>query len=256
MDKTKVVYTDSQYSSLADHTIQFLTDTGRLKSTVHPYAQSVMREDKRKGSLEEIKLICDVDESHLIMLLEGKILSLDDVAPILKEIQILRNHNFEPILRLPMPRGLYMTYESYMIAKLGNQIGGNLQLARSRNNINATINNLRIRDDLLELIQALWRLIASMTLLAKKYVNTSFPIYSQYQTALPGTFGHYLMAIVESLLEHINQLIILLDSSMKSPLGACSGGGTTLPIDPQVTADLLASKQNSEIQLMLLVTEI
>ncbi|MDQ0416652.1 argininosuccinate lyase [Croceifilum oryzae] len=240
--RIEAVYRDRSNSSLADYTLQFLENTGRLSSTLHPYAQAVMKTEKRRTSLEEIRLICDIDEAHQIMLLESGILPQDDVIPVLKEIRRLREHDFESVLSLPTPRGLYLTYESYMIAQLGERLGGNLQLARSRNDINATMNHLIIRDHGLELIQTLWRLMSSMTLLAKKYTNTVFPIYSQYQTALPGTFGHYLMAIVESLLDHTNQWISLLNGSMKSPLGACSGGGTTLPIHTDITVELLGFK--------------
>ncbi|SFX57605.1 argininosuccinate lyase [Thermoactinomyces sp. DSM 45891] len=237
--RIETVYCDRKDPSLADHTLHFLESTGRLSSTLHPYAQAVMKTEKSRTSLEEIRLICDIDEAHQIMLLESGILPHDDVIPVLREIQRLRGLEFESVLSLPAPRGLYLTYESYMIAQLGERLGGNLQLARSRNDINATMNHLFIRDHGLDLIQTLWRLMSSMTLLSRKYVNTVFPIYSQYQTALPGTFGHYLMAIVESLLDHTHQLSSLLEWSMKSPLGAGSGGGTTLPINPNITAQLL-----------------
>ncbi|SDZ33483.1 lyase family protein [Thermoactinomyces sp. DSM 45892] len=240
--RVEAVYRDRMDPSLADHTLRFLENTGRLRSTIHPYAQAVMKAEKRRTSLEEIRFICDIDEAHQIMLLESGILPHDDVISVLSEIQRLREFDFESVLRLPAPRGLYLTYESYMIAQLGERLGGNLQLARSRNDINATMNHLFIRDHGLELIQTLWRLMSSMTLLARKYVNTVFPIYSQYQTALPGTFGHYLMAIVESLLDHTHKWISLLECSLKSPLGAGSGGGTTLPINTNITAQLLGFK--------------
>ncbi|TCP67346.1 lyase family protein [Baia soyae] len=237
--RIEAVYREIKDPSLADYTLHFLENTGRLSSTLHPYAQAVMKAEKRRTSLEEIRLICDIDEAHQIMLLESGILPHDDVIPVLKEIQRLRECDFESVLSLPTPRGLYLTYESYMISQLGERLGGNLQLARSRNDMNAAMNHLFIRDHGLELMETLWRLMSSMTLLARKHTNTVFPIYSQYQTALPGTFGHYLMAVVESLLDHTNQLTSLLEWSMKSPLGACSGGGTTLPIHADITAELL-----------------
>ncbi|WP_043978039.1 lyase family protein [Priestia megaterium] len=228
------------FNSENDVTLKFLTDTGRLNSTLHPYANDKV--NSRLSEDREIEIICDIDEAHLLMLVQKNIIPYEHGKIILKEISKLKKDKFQQVLNLPKPRGLYMTYEGYIISKVGKEIGGNLQISRSRNDINATINNISIRDLLINLIDTLLRLTASITLNAIKNIDKILPIYSQYQIALPGRLGHYLMAAAESLLEKSEKLIDLVDLSMKSPLGAGSGGGTTIPIDVRITSELLGFK--------------
>ena len=49
------------------------------------------------------------------------------------------------------------------------------------------------------------------------------PIYSQYQTAMPGSAGHYLVAQCEILLGTLDALSSLRDGLTVSPLGASRG---------------------------------
>ncbi|PEM18978.1 lyase family protein [Bacillus wiedmannii] len=216
-----------------------LEDTGRLKTTLHPYIGKIISEDvSLDNKLDEIRILLSIDEAHILMLNRQKLVSSEHLKKLLVEINKIRENNYEDIIKLPKPRGLYLTYEQYLISKLGARIGLNLQLARSRNDLNATTNAIICRDITIQLLEKLIELISRLSLMGLKHARTVLPIYSQFQTALPGTLGHYLMGFVESIQMSAESLYKLLDQ-IHCPLGAGSGGGTTLPIDTAYTARLL-----------------
>lgn len=220
-----------------------LENTGRLKSTLHPYIKNKLSEKSAPGNeLNEIRSLLLIDEAHILMLSKQKLVSPEHSNKLLIEIDKIRKNNYEDIIKLPKPRGLYLTYEQYLISKVGSDIGANLQLARSRNDLNATTNAIICRDIIIRLIERLIELTCQLTLKGLKHSKTILPIYSQYQTALPGTLGHYLMGFVESIQMSAESLYKLLDQ-IHCPLGAGSGGGTTLPIDIYYTAELLGFKK-------------
>jgi len=72
------------------------------------------------------------------------------------------------------------------------------------------------------------------------------PAYTHYQPAVPTTLGHYLAGVVSALTRSIAVLVAAADDLDISPLGAGAVGGTTLPIRPERTAELLGFSDISE----------
>ncbi|SDY61275.1 argininosuccinate lyase [Evansella caseinilytica] len=214
-----------------------LNNTGRIKSLLHPFIKKILSVEFDLAS-KEIQSLISIDETHIIMLSKQGVICKEKAGILLKEIQSLKENNYEAIRDLPKPRGLYLSYENLLINKLGEDIAGNLQLGRSRNDINATTNSLICRDLGLNLISVLNRFNSSLVLNSLIHKDLNFPIYSQYQTALAGSFGHYLMAIFESLHHETLNLIHVL-KKVSSPLGAAAGGGTIVPTNQNITSVLL-----------------
>jgi argininosuccinate lyase len=230
------------YKSYVDSNLNYVSkeNTGRVKSYLHKYAKYNLESlSNDVNEVNEYSLISNIDVAHILMLDAEGIIDKKHVSKLLKEIYRLRKENFKPLIDNPSPRGYYFSYENNMIEMLGEEIGGNLQIGRSRNDINATINVLKSREKLIKLIRELLNLISSIILLSKSHLNTKFPIYSQYQLALTGEISHYLIGIGEMLFSQLEELVNQLVKSKVSPLGAVSGGGTTIPINPSMTAHLL-----------------
>ncbi|KVK78698.1 lyase family protein [Burkholderia sp. MSMB1498] len=193
--------------------------------------------------LAELDYLFDLNEAHLVMLGATHVVGLDRIKPLLLAHQSLRAQRYAPLLARPRPRGLYMLVERYLIDTLGEEVGGVLQTGRSRNDINAATTKLHLRDATSRVFDALWHLRRSLVFKASANVDRAFPIYSQYQPALPGTFAHQLLAYDEALANECRALLALYRHVDVCPLGAGAGGGTTLPIDPELVCKLLGFEQ-------------
>ncbi|AOJ09899.1 lyase family protein [Burkholderia mayonis] len=193
--------------------------------------------------LADLDYLFDLNEAHLVMLGATRVIGLDRIKPLLLAHQHLRTERYAPLLARPRPRGLYMLVEGYLIETLGEDVGGVLQTGRSRNDINAATTKLHLRDATSRVFEALWYLRRSLVFKASANVDQAFPIYSQYQPALPGTFAHQFLAYDEALANECRALLALYRHIDVCPLGAGAGGGTTLPIDPELVCKLLGFEQ-------------
>jgi len=217
-----------------------MDDTGRIKSVILPAARNVLFEgDLERQINEELRYICQVDRAHLVMLAEVGIIDRSLAATLLRAIDRLVASHFAPLQARQASRGLYLLYEDYLIETEGASIGGMLQIARSRNDLNATTLKLRLRRHYLAFAREALRLQAVLLRNSKKFSNIVMPIYTHGQAAMPGSLGHYLAGVAQSLGRDLDTFIYSAKWLHISPLGAGAVGGTTLPIDTQRTASLL-----------------
>jgi argininosuccinate lyase len=192
----------------------------------------------------ELLLATEIDRAHLVMLAEAGIVPPQGPSAILWEINLLRATDFAPLRGCSAPRGLYILYENYLIGKLGAGIGGILQTARSRNDLKATLQYMRLRQPVRNLVREALRFQAVLLGRARRFADITMPAYTHYQAALPITYGHYLSGIASALDRHIGALMRHADDLAQCPLGAGAVGGTSFPIDPTRTAELLGFRKS------------
>ena len=219
---------------------QSLENTGRISEGLTWSARRIIFGETVDSALDaELKLISLVDIAHLTMLAECGIIDRDKACRLVSEINKLRAIDFEPLRSRMAPRGLYLLYENYLIEKLGHQTGGTLQTARSRNDLNATVLRLRLREVYLRLLRESLRLYAVVLRRSRRYADVVMPAYTHFQAAVPITYGHYLAGIACALARDIGAIIESSKDLDRCPLGAGAVGGTSLPIRPDRTASLL-----------------
>jgi argininosuccinate lyase len=217
-----------------------MENTGRILQGLTPTARRILFGSAADASIDaELAHITSVDKAHMVMLAECGIVDMTRACSLLDAIETLQDSNFEPLRGKPASRGLYLLYENYLIEKLGAQTGGILQTARSRNDLNATVLLLRLRKPYMKLLSEALRLQCVLLRRARQYADVVMPIYTHFQPAMPITYGHYLMGIALSMESGISGLLNASAILSRSPLGAGSVGGTTLPIDQERTAALL-----------------
>src|SRR5262245_58188740 len=123
-----------------------MENTGRIRSSLSPVARRILFESADRSAVEEdLRLSSEVDRAHIVMLAECGIVSRARAARLLRAIERLRASRFAPIINRYATRGLYLLYENYLIETEGPDIGGILQTARSRNDLNATVHKLKLR---------------------------------------------------------------------------------------------------------------
>lgn len=217
-----------------------LGDTGRVAGTLNPKAQAVLFGDVADDAIDrDLPWITQVDRAHLAMMAETGLLPVAHVSPLLRRIDEMECSGFAVLRGRSAPRGVYLLYETYLIADLGEEIGGVLQTARSRNDLGATVLRLRLREAVADLLTGLSRLQATLLRRAAACADAVFPIYTHYQPAQPVTLAHYYVGMAAALDRDAEALHTVLADLDRCPLGAGAVGGTGLPIDTRRTAALL-----------------
>ena len=215
-------------------------DTGRIGKPLTPAARRILFDRDINNQIEaELRHICRIDLAHVLMLAEQEIIEAAPARQLLTSIQSLEREKFEPLRSLPATRGLFLLYEKYLIDTQGPGVGGLLQTGRSRNDLNATILRLRLRQPYVDLLTAILRLQAVLMRSAERYSETVMPAYTHGQPAEPISYGHYLAGIAEAIRRDLDYLLDAGRFMDICPLGAGAVAGTGLPINTARTAELL-----------------
>jgi argininosuccinate lyase len=214
--------------------------TGRLATGLSPSVQEIVFGTVADHAVdEELPYLTTIDEAHVVMLAEHGLVGQDTAAGLLIAIDALRERNFDQLRGRPAPRGIYLSYEDHLTNTLGPEFGGALQIGRSRNDLKATMHQLRLRRIAADLLSGLLWLQAVLLGRARRHSGLVMPAYSQFQPAVPITYGHYLLGVAAALDADITGFTQACAGVRRSPLGAAGGGGTDVPIDPTRTAELL-----------------
>ncbi|NLL36249.1 MAG: argininosuccinate lyase [Fretibacterium sp.] len=118
-------------------------------------------------------------------------------------------------------------------------LGAKLHTARSRNDQTATTVRLFLRDRLIALELSLLTLLEVLLNRAEAQLRVIVSGYTHLQQAQPISMGHYWMAWFEAFARDCDRLNFALSATNECPLGAGALAGSTLPIDRQITSELL-----------------
>ncbi|MER9293367.1 lyase family protein [Mesorhizobium sp. M0510] len=217
-----------------------VAEPSQSKWNLHPEAMKLLAppiEIARDGRL--LRHQATIDEAHLVMLADQGLVSQAVAADLLKHILALQEEGFQCLEGRDAPRGVYLAYEAELAARAGPENAGWLHLGRSRNDLNATISLLVLREAAYSISEQIGTAQDALLERMDEASRLVAPLYSQYQIALPGSPGHYLLGVFFALTRERQRLHCLLDDIRNCPMGAGAGGGTSIPIDPFKTANLL-----------------
>jgi argininosuccinate lyase len=129
--------------------------------------------------------------------------------------------------------------EETVLEEVGAEAGGNLHVAKSRNDQVATAIRMALRKELLNLMLSVVRMQESLSITAEKHVNTVILEYTHLQPAQPVTFAHYLLSHIDSLERNLQRLKETYGRVNLCPLGAGALATTSFPINRDRVAELL-----------------
>src|SRR5688500_15325015 len=169
-----------------------------IKAGPHPLLMSLLYgpslADDCKHSL---RYLLDIDAAHVLMLRRQSLVTGEVAAALLGINDELRGRLARgdvPFAAAPSHRGLYLLYEHHYIDRLGT-MGGAAHLARSRNDINATVTRMRTRDELSVLMDCALEFVQTLMSRAGELSDASMPGFSHQQPSQPSTLGHYLSGV-------------------------------------------------------------
>jgi argininosuccinate lyase len=139
----------------------------------------------------------------------------------------------------PACEDVHMNIEAALIRKIG-AAGKKLHTARSRNDQVATDLRLWVRHAaIVEVRGTIAGLMKSLVTLADRNADVVVPGYTHTQRAQPVLFAHHLLAYCE-MLERDAQRFVMTGGRGESPLGSGAIAGSTLKLNREYTAKLLA----------------
>jgi argininosuccinate lyase len=130
---------------------------------------------------------------------------------------------------------IHSAIERAMTERIG-EIGGKLRAGRSRNDQVATDLRLFAIDHMLNIAQLIIELQSALLLKAKEYADAPAPGFTHMQHAQPVLFGHELAKHVHAFARDLDRINDWLARTSYSPLGAGALAGSSLPLNPEVTA--------------------
>lgn len=133
---------------------------------------------------------------------------------------------------------IHSQVEMLLTAKLG-AIGKKIHSARSRNDQVLVDIKLFLRAELISLTDAVQSLFVLLQNKSEVLKNDLLPGYTHLQLAMPSSFGLWLGAYAESLVDDMTMLQAAYKVVNKNPLGSAAGYGSSFPINRTRTTELL-----------------
>jgi argininosuccinate lyase len=177
--------------------------------------------------------------AHLVMLAETGIISATQAGRVLSALRQVETAGPESFEYAPAVEDLFFAVEGRLIALAGPEAGGNLQIARSRNDLDAAMCRLLLRERLLAALGQTLDLRERLLTFAGEHIETLMPGITHTQPAQPTTLAHYLAGVLGPLERDTARLRAAYERVNQSPLGAAAFTTTGFPIDRELVARLL-----------------
>ena len=138
----------------------------------------------------------------------------------------------------PEDEDVHTKVENYLTATAG-EAGKKIHTARSRNDQVLVDLRLWAKGAILDTMDAVLDCAATFAAFAVREQWTPMPGYTHMQRAMPSSAGLWAAAFAESLLDDLDMLKAVYRLNDQNPLGSAASYGVNLPIDRQMTTDLL-----------------
>jgi len=206
----------------------------------HPvYAQHVLEPQFHEARRLLFPHMVAASEAHVLMLAETGNIPARQAADLLRALATVQSEGAGSFAYTPKVEDLFFAVEARLVALAGADAGGNFQIARSRNDLDATMCRMQMRDRLLAILDRAGQLQAVLLDLAAAHVRTLMPGITHTQPAQPTTLAHQLLGVAGPLERDTTRLLAAFDTVNRSPLGVAAFTTTSFPIDRNLTARLL-----------------
>jgi len=126
-----------------------------------------------------------------------------------------------------------------LLTNMLGDTGKKIHAARSRNDQVLLDIKLFLRSELELVVNEVQAFFELLQLQSEKYKDHLLPGYTHLQLAMPSSFGLWVGAYAESLVDDVVTLKAAFDVVNKNPLGSAAGYGSSFPINRSMTTQLL-----------------
>jgi len=203
------------------------------------YVAYVLSENFEDAKAQFLAPLLAIHVAHLVMLADQKIVPPADARLLRDTLDRISHTEVKGACYDGSCEDLFFYVDRLIVEACGEDAGGRLHTARSRNDIDMTMYRMQQREMILALIDGTQKLRTVLIGLADAHREDVFAAHTHTQPAQPSTIAHYLLAVIEQLERDVVRLRAAYASTNLNPLGACAITGTGFPIDRQRTTTLL-----------------
>ncbi|WP_214324989.1 lyase family protein [Nonomuraea sediminis] len=132
----------------------------------------------------------------------------------------------------------YVSRERHLLERIGEEAGW-LRAGRTRREAVRTAFRIRVRGQILDLVEAACALAATLAGQAERHAGTLMPDYTYLQQAQPTTFGHYLLSFADPVLRDAVRLLAEFGHVNAGLAGAGAANGSPILDDREAAARAL-----------------
>ena len=183
----------------------------------------------------------DVEGSiaHVTMLGEVGLMSKEDAAKAVKGLQTIEQEIEEGRFRIEDGvEDVHSQVELLLTQRIG-EAGKMIHSGRSRNDQVAVDIKLYLRAEVLAVKEEVKQLFDLLIAKSEKLKHHLLPGYTHLQIAMPSSFGLWLGAYAEGLVDDLELLAAAYAVANKNPLGSGAGYGSSFPLNRTRTTELL-----------------
>ncbi len=186
--------------------------------------------------------------AHVTMLATVGLLAIDERDAILGALERVRDELETGVFVFERSDEDIHTAVERRVTQLA-PAGAKMHTGRSRNDQVATDLRLWVKAELTEIVDLVLRFQRTLLRQADANVDAYLPGYTHLQQAMPVMLGHHLLAHGWALTRDVDRLFDAHRRTDVSVLGAGALAGSSLPLDPDQTADLLGFARRFENSL-------
>lgn len=192
-----------------------------------PFDQRLWREDVA-GS-----------RAHVAMLAAVELLTDEEAAEIAAALDVVAAElDAEAFTFVPSDEDIHTAIER-RVTEIAGPVGGKIHTGRSRNDQVATDLRLWTRTAMTDVAGRVLALQRTLLAVADGAGEARLPGYTHLQQAQPVTLAHHLLAHGWALARDVDRILDARRRADVSPLGAGALAGSSLPLDPLITAEAL-----------------
>ncbi|MFN4190398.1 MAG: argininosuccinate lyase [Pseudothermotoga sp.] len=200
-----------------------------------------------------MKYYVQLNKAHLLMLQKTKIISKEIYVEVSNGLKKIQTESIEEKLPEEVEDLLFLI-EKRLSQLITVEKAGFLHTARSRNDIDATVFRMCVRDELIDFVYQSIDLIDTIVQRAKTSVETLLLLYTHGQPAQVSTFAHYLLSFAFDVLEVLHNVIGALEVVNICPMGSGAITTTGFPIDRKMVSEYLGFSEPVENSYRAIVT--
>lgn len=190
-----------------------------------------------------ITVDCIGTAAHVTMLskmpVEPKLITAEErgqvIGGLVEILGMARDGEFEITLA---DQDVHLAVERTLTKKLGD-LGKKIHTCRSRNDQVAVDLRLYAKEQILATLEEAAELASALVVFGKEHEKVPMVGRTHMQPGMPSSVGLWATAHAESLLDDCVLLLDAYDLNDQCPLGSAASYGVPLPIDRQLTSDLL-----------------
>jgi argininosuccinate lyase len=216
------------------------------RTTVGTIDEEILAFTAGKDIVLDLQLVeadCIGSAAHAVMLskmpVDPPVLTAEEASQVCVELAVIREagEKGEFVIR-PEDQDVHLAVERTLTEKLGD-VGKKIHTGRSRNDQVAVDLRIFSKQQLLGLMQEAADLAESLTVFGETHAKVPLVGRTHMQPAMPSSVGLWATAYAEAVLDDLEALEQVYKLNNRCPLGAAAGYGVPLPIDRQLTSDLL-----------------